>query len=821
MISSPLRLHLLVALCLIAATARPVTDPASIATCAYPDDAAAAADWKSMKDSAPPAAGTANGRRAMRLRCNFAGTSMQRASWDLARDIDLADCRGIQFDVFCTNANPVSHFNVYFESERGWYTAPFHPESNEGWSTIQLPKTATRTEGKPGGWGRIKTIRISAWRGEDTDTEFYIAAIRKIGAIGADASIAIIRAESAAAKRPSETASVERFAEAVAVALDRENIPTASISDLDLTPQRLSGAKLAILPHNPSLPDAAADALKEFVAQGGKLLAFYFSPPPRLRSILDFGPADFISGPSAPRFATIRFNEGALPGAPQRVSQRSWGIHGHKALPPTCRVLAEWLDESGQPTGYPAVISTPNAILMTHVLLSDDTANKSRMLLAMVGALVPDVWRSAAKARIADVGQIAGQNGFEKAAQAIVSASHDDPAISKRISETRKLLASAVALEKEGKYIDAVDTATLASRQLLESYCMSRNALPGEFRAFWCHSASGVRGMDWDAAIRRLSENGFTAILPNMLWGGVAFYDSRVLPVHADVATKGDQIADCLAACKKYGVQIHVWKVNWNTGHQAPPEFVEKMRAEGRCQSDATGKSEPWLCPSHPANQKLEIDSMIEVAKKYDVDGLHFDYIRYPGGNHCFCAGCRTRFETSIGAQLATWPADVQREGPHNKTWLEWRRSNITTVVKAVSEGARAIRPGIRISAAVFRNWPSDRDSVGQDWKVWCDLGYLDFVCPMDYTPSDAAFKGMVQRQLGWAGKVPCYPGIGVSTWANPDPIRTIAQIEIARDLGCRGFTIFNYSVPEANELVPLLGAGITRKIDQPPHARP
>lgn len=788
------------------------SDPGTIATCAYPDDAAAAADWKPMTGSAPPAAGTAVGRRAMRLRCNFAGTTMQRASWDLACNIDLADCRGIQFDVFCTNAHPVSNFSIYFESEGGWYTAPFHPESTEGWSTIQLPKTGTRTEGKPGGWSKIKTIRISAWRGEDTDTEFYIAAIRKIGAIGTDASIAIIRAESAAAKRPSEAESVERFAEAVALALDRENIPTASISDLDLTPQRLSGAKLVILPHNPSLPDAAADALKEFVARGGKLLAFFFSTPPRLRPVLDFGPAHFVSGPSAPRFSAIRFSEGALPGAPPRVSQRSWGIHGYKALPPTCRVLAEWLDEAGQPTGYPAVIATPNAILMTHVLLPDDATNKSRMLLAMLGSLVPDVWRSAARARIADVGRIAGYDSFETATHAIISASHDDPGVGKKISETRKLLASATALEKEGKYIDAVDTATLASRQLLESYCMSRKALPGEFRAFWCHSASGVRGMDWDTAIRRLSENGFTAILPNMLWGGVAFYNSRVLPVHADVATDGDQIAACLAACKKYGVQLHVWKVNWNTGHHTSPEFIEKIRAEGRCQSDATGKSEPWLCPSHPANQKLEIDSMLEVAKAYDVDGLHFDYIRYPGDKRCFCAGCRTRFESSIGARIAKWPADVGREGPHNKAWLEWRRSNITTVVKAVSEGARAIRPGIRLSAAVFRNWPRDRDSVGQDWKVWCDLGYLDFVCPMDYTPSNAAFKGLVQRQLGWTGKVPCYPGIGVSTWTSPDPIRTIAQIEVARALGCRGFTIFNYSVPEANELVPLLGAGITRK---------
>ena len=44
-----------------------------------------------------------------------------------------------------------------------------------------------------------------------------------------------------------------------------------------------------------------------------------------------------------------------------------------------------------------------------------------------------------------------------------------------------------------------------------------------EHRAFWCHSAHGIAGMSWDQAIKVLADNGFTAILPNMCWGGVAY----------------------------------------------------------------------------------------------------------------------------------------------------------------------------------------------------------------------------------------------------------------------------------------------------------
>jgi uncharacterized lipoprotein YddW (UPF0748 family) len=238
------------------------------------------------------------------------------------------------------------------------------------------------------------------------------------------------------------------------------------------------------------------------------------------------------------------------------------------------------------------------------------------------------------------------------------------------------------------------------------------------------------------------------------------------------------------------------------------------MRQAGRLQAEAGGTVKPWLCPSHPDNQRLEIDSMVEVARNYPVDGIHFDYIRYPDGDHCYCAGCRDRFQRASGEGVnMAWPKDVQADGPLRAAWLEWRRGNITAVVKAVSEEARAVRPQIKISAAVFPNWANDRDGIGQDWKLWCDRGYLDFVCPMDYTPSNRRFDGMVAQQRDWAGRVPSYPGIGVSASRSRfGADRTIEQILITRGHKTGGFVIFNYGAPESRELLPLLGMGITAK---------
>ena len=58
------------------------------------------------------------------------------------------------------------------------------------------------------------------------------------------------------------------------------------------------------------------------------------------------------------------------------------------------------------------------------------------------------------------------------------------------------------------------------------------------------------------------------------------------------------------------------------------------------------------------------------------------------------------------------------------------------------------------ISAAVFKNFPRCRDEVGQDWRLWIDRGYLDFVCPMDYTGSDAEFESLVRGSRAIRGSV-------------------------------------------------------------------
>ena len=357
-------------------------------------------------------------------------------------------------------------------------------------------------------------------------------------------------------------------------------------------------------------------------------------------------------------------------------------------------------------------------------------------------------------------------------------------------------------------------------RKLQHAYAFMHRSRQAEFRAVWEHSGTGAYE-NWDKTMRVLAEAGFNAIVPNSFWGGSALYESKLLPVSPVVAEQGDQISAAVAAGKKYDIQVHPWKVNFQLGRNCPEAFIDTMRAEGRLQVSFTGEQSNWLCPSHPDNQELEIASMVEVATDYDVDGVHFDYIRYPGSANCYCDGCRKRFQQDTGIAVSNWPADLRAPEIEDK-WLAWRAEQITIIVRETTRRVHEARPECKVSAAVFSSYPGCYRSVGQDWVRWAKEGYLDFLCPMDYTNSDFSFAAQVIRQLSQVrGAVPVYPGIGAASSSSAlTADRVAGQIAIARNLGTDGFIIFNYTPRLGNDILPVLAKGITStKVAVPHHA--
>ena len=767
-------------------------------------EAAAQALFRPMEGSLPVGLVRQGDRQWVRLPVNFVGTTHSRASWDIQIKADLSVARGIEFDLYSPDSSPTSGLSLYFRSGGGWYRASFGLEQDGEWSRIAIDKSETGTEDRPAGWAEVDAIRISAWRGMAKDTFLGIANLRPVAA---DARILVVRADSCVASDNPESKGYSQYAGTVASCLDQAGLEYALLSDHDVTAARLAGRRLVILPYNPRLPEGMLEILRGFVDGGGKVISFYSLAEgvPELLGVKR-GTWGFAAGGPYRGFA--RVGEG-LEGQPSFAGQRSGLSLPAEPVPGTSRTVAVWRANDGTDTDVPAIVVSDRGAHVGHVWLTDDWDNKKTLLLSLVAGAVPGVWKQAAERELARIGAFAGCAGASEALAAVRATKADIRAV----QEAAVSHEQAKALLARGRWRESIAKSQAAGQALLRAWCSAQPSQPGEVRAFWCHSAFGVAGKTWDEAIKQLADNGFNSILPNMLWGGVAYYPSKVLPPYAELAEKGDQLAECLAACRKHGVQCHVWKVNWNMGGRADRDFVARMVEAKRVQVSVAGETkERWLCPSHPENQALEIASMVEIARDYAVDGIHFDYIRYPDGAHCFCDGCRARFEERMDRPVANWPDDVKREGALHQQWLDFRRSHIDAVVRQVAEQARAIRPGIRISAAVFSNWPVDRDGVGQDWKLWCDRGWLDFVCPMDYTESNVTFRNQVAAQLGYAGKVPVYPGIGLSCWRDPqDAVKLIRQIEIARALGTGGFTIFEYN-SRMESVLPMLRLGTTAR---------
>ena len=172
------------------------------------------------------------------------------------------------------------------------------------------------------------------------------------------------------------------------------------------------------------------------------------------------------------------------------------------------------------------------------------------------------------------------------------------------------------------------------------------------------------------------------------------------------------------------------------------------------------------------------------------------------------------RFEVMRGRSVAKWPKDTRSNEVVASAWSNFRRDNISCVVKAVHDRVRAAHSDVEISAAVFSDLERGSELLGQDWVRWCAEGWLDFVCPMDFIKAPRRYAEKIAFQhaaLKAAGsKAKFYPGIAVmcSHFTHPLTPLTVAQeIAAVRAEGLEGFTIFSLS-RHSERMLPVLREG-------------
>ena len=166
--------------------------------------------------------------------------------------------------------------------------------------------------------------------------------------------------------------------------------------------------------------------------------------------------------------------------------------------------------------------------------------------------------------------------------------------------------------------------------------------------------------------------------------------------------------------------------------------------------------SDFWLDFGHPAAAKYTVDVVMHLVRNYDIDGLHLDRIRYP---EIGITGQTPTSGTSVGynqtsverfQRVNNLPAGSPPPAQNNPQWNQWRRDQVTNVVRRVYLEALAAKPQLKVSAALIAfggigsteaAWNSAEAywRVYQDWRAWTQEGIIDVAIPMVYKAEHTA----------------------------------------------------------------------------------
>jgi hypothetical protein len=348
-----------------------------------------------------------------------------------------------------------------------------------------------------------------------------------------------------------------------------------------------------------------------------------------------------------------------------------------------------------------------------------------------------------------------------------------------------------------------------------------------EGRGVWAHPGDfGKSEEDVEAFFQVLKKANVQIVVP-MVKGidGRIFWHSQRFPeaVHPDYR-EFDLLRAIARIAPKYGVKVHAWLCDFTEGRDSPafkryPEWA-MLSPEGALTADEKLTPDKvygpvWMCPARRPGYTDEwlLPMIEEIVRDYPVDGIHHDYVRYPGDaapdTYCFCDYCLEHFwsdnllfyPSQPGKQVplkttrlrpeANWDQDFTAkpaawsgmsrpekarlilEGKSiNRPDLDYffyelRCDAISRFVREAWERAAAIRPDIEMSAAVFANAMKSGRFIGQRWNDFAP--WVDITMTMTYRSHFqgsfeaylAFLRDVVPAQLAWVGnKSSLYVGL-------------------------------------------------------------
>lgn len=366
----------------------------------------------------------------------------------------------------------------------------------------------------------------------------------------------------------------------------------------------------------------------------------------------------------------------------------------------------------------------------------------------------------------------------------------------------------------------------LDTRQLLwDNFPMDQPLSQPEVRAMWLDRGSIVRAGSRQGLAQifdRLAEAGINTVFFETVNAGYPIYPSQVAPAQNPLTQHWDPLAEAVELAHQRGMELHAWVWTFAAGNQVhntllnqPASYPGPVLAahpdwanyDNRAQMIPPGQTKPFLDPANPEVRRYLLSLFEEIVTRYNVDGLHLDYIRYPfqdprDGGHTYGYGmaARQQFHRLTGVDPITLSPGATRtsaaagQTPEQQLWQQWTAFRAEQVNSFVADTARMVRrhdPDLVLSTAVFAIPERRRvNEIQQNWELWAQRGDVDMIVLMSYASDTSGLQRLANPWLTRTdlGSTLILPGIRM---LNLSDATVIDQIQALRDSSSGGFALF------------------------------
>ncbi len=356
--------------------------------------------------------------------------------------------------------------------------------------------------------------------------------------------------------------------------------------------------------------------------------------------------------------------------------------------------------------------------------------------------------------------------------------------------------------------------------------------MPQEVRALWVVRDVLTHPDSIKRMVARAHDAGFNTLIVQVRGRGDAYYNARWEPRAEGIVTQPgfDPLALVLKEAHARNIAVHAWLntallANMDTPpadtthmfHRRPdllavpysvarelypvdprsPQYRARILDAARLERNQV--EGVYLSPAAPETKEHIYSMWMDVLEHYDVDGLNFDYVRYPAPSHDYSRVSLDRFRRWLLPHLS----DAERGrfsaleadplvyvDSFPARYADFRRAQVTELVERIYFGVKKRNPNVIVSADVFANAKDAYENRFQDWTDWLRRGFLDVAALMAYNTN----TDLVRSQV----KVAVEAGGGAKVWAGLGAYRqvadsVVAKINAARAEGARGIVLFSY----------------------------